>query len=94
MPLCASLRPLVESASAASHSSISQFASSSSLCLLPMLGGPLSISSSLCAQRAAYRLPQTREWRDRAFRSCVRMAARERGHDGVRAPACSDVAPG
>ncbi len=75
MPLCASLRPLVESAPAASHSSISQFASSSSLCLLPRLGGPLSISSSLCAQRAADRLPQTREWRDRAFRSCGRMVA-------------------
>eukprot|EP00966_Prymnesium_polylepis_P218459 5056476-Prymnesium_polylepis.1 len=29
MPLCASLRPLVESAPAASHSSVSQFTSSS-----------------------------------------------------------------
>ena len=33
MPLCASLRPLVESAPAASHSSISQLASSSNLLL-------------------------------------------------------------
>eukprot|EP00966_Prymnesium_polylepis_P082256 1905023-Prymnesium_polylepis.1 len=37
-------------------------------CLLPMLGGSLSISCSSYAQKAADRLPQSRQWRARAFR--------------------------
>ena len=46
------------------------------LCLLPMLGSSLSISSSRCAQKAVARLPQSREWRASAFRSCVRTGTR------------------
>ena len=87
MPLCASSAPLVESAPAASYSSVSQIASCSNHCLMPMFGSSLGISSSRCAQRAANRLPQTRQWRAREFRSCERTAAHERGHDGVRPPA-------
>eukprot|EP00966_Prymnesium_polylepis_P010099 233125-Prymnesium_polylepis.1 len=40
-----------------------------------MLGGSLSISFSRCAQKATARLPHTRQWRAREFRSCVRTAA-------------------
>eukprot|EP00966_Prymnesium_polylepis_P087966 2035043-Prymnesium_polylepis.1 len=72
--------------------SVSQIASCRTLCLLPMLGGSLSISSSRCAQRAADRLPQSRQFGERARSEVVCARGRaERGHD---APVCSDVAPG
>eukprot|EP00966_Prymnesium_polylepis_P107504 2488497-Prymnesium_polylepis.1 len=61
-----------------------------------MLGGPLSISCSSCAQKAAACRPQSRQWGARAFRSCAQRSAQTRARRGSspREPRDSDAAPG
>ena len=83
MPLCASLRPLVESAPAASHSSISQFASSSNLLLAAHVWrSPEHLLLQMRSESRGSPAPDQAVASARVPKLCVHGGARTRGRRG------------
>ena len=83
MPLCASLRPLVESAPAASHSSISQLASSSNLLLAAHVWrSPEHLLLQMRSESRGSLAPDQAVASARVPKLCVHGGARTRAHRG------------